>query len=392
MVIEIVVLIALIYFTINVGYIVLFAIAGLIFKAKVYQYREPVVSFCVMIPGYKGDDVVIKTITENLKQQYPSKLFDIYLLADSFKPETLKELEKFPIKVLEVHFENSTKSKSINRAFELIEDTYDYVVLLDIDNIMEQQFLQKLNNCLISNIQILQAHRVALNTNNSYAVLDAISEEINNNIFRRGHIVLGLSSSLIGSGKAIGFSFFKDMMRSVDAIGGFDKDLELRILFRRIKIHYIDSAYVFDEKVQHAKSFQNQRRRWLAAQVHYLRKFFLSGFGQLFHGNIDYVNKLFQFTMLPRVLLLGILFFISCMLFIFELNYHNITWVILTLLCLLSLAISVPKKYYTQKTAKALILLPKIFLLYLSNFFRLKNANKKFIHTPHGQTIDKSKK
>jgi hypothetical protein len=34
-------------------------------------------------------------------------------------------------------------------------------------------------------------------TNNSWAILDAISEEINNNIFRKGHRVLGLSSAII---------------------------------------------------------------------------------------------------------------------------------------------------------------------------------------------------
>jgi hypothetical protein len=48
----------------------------------------------------------------------------------------------------------------------------------------------------------VQGHRTAKNTNNSWAILDAISEEINNNIFRKGHRVLGLSSAIIGSGMA----------------------------------------------------------------------------------------------------------------------------------------------------------------------------------------------
>jgi len=41
------------------------------------------------------------------------------------------------------------------------------------------------------------------------ALLDGISEEINNNIFRKGHQTLGLSSALIGSGMALIMSFLE---------------------------------------------------------------------------------------------------------------------------------------------------------------------------------------
>jgi hypothetical protein len=55
------------------------------------------------------------------------------------------------------------------------------------------------------------------NTNNSWAILDAISEEINNNIFRKGHRVLGLSSAIIGSGMAFRYNYFKTLMSTVTA-------------------------------------------------------------------------------------------------------------------------------------------------------------------------------
>lgn len=384
-VLEIVAIILLIYLCSNVVYLLFFSLAGKFNKKKTFQEREPEVSFCVMIPAYKANKVIVNTVAENLQQHYPKELYEIFVIADGFDVVTLQELKKYDVNVIEVSFANSTKAKAINKAFEQIEAVYDYVVLLDEDNIMEQKFLQKLNNRLVSNVQIIQAHRVALNADTSFALLDAVSEEINNYIFRKGHVSVGLSSALIGSGIAAGFNFFKDIMSSVDAVSGFDKELELKILHRRIKIHYLEDAFVFDEKVRTGAVFQNQRRRWLAAQFYYLRRFFFSGCVHLFHGNFDYVDKLFQFLLFPRVLLLGTLTALTVLLYSIGWQYYGSYALILVVLNCAALIIAIPQKYVNAKTAKALLMLPKAFLLFFSNLFKLKGANKKFIHTPHGK-------
>lgn len=383
-VLEIVVAALLIYFCINVAYLLFFSFAGKLYKKNIYKERAAEVSFCIMIPAYKASDIIVNTVTENLKQQYPKHLYKIFVIADGFNSSALAELEKIDVEVIEVSFENSTKSKAINEAFKQIEPIYDYVVLLDVDNVMEQKFLQKLNNRLVTNVQIVQAHRVALNFDTSFALLDAISEEINNHIFRKGHVRVGLSSALIGSGIVAGFSFFKDMMSSVDAVSGFDKELELKILRNRIKIHYLEDAFVFDEKVRSAAVFQSQRKRWLVAQFYYLRRFFFSGCVHLFHGNFDYVDKLFQFLLFPRVLLLGTLSILTVLLYSISWQYYGSYALILVVLNCLALIVALPQKYANAKTARALLVLPKAFLLFFGNLFKLKGANKTFIHTPHG--------
>ena len=64
----------------------------------------------------------------------------------------------------------------------------------------------------------MQGHRVAKNHNTNLATLDAVSEEINNNIFRSGHRAIGLSSALIGSGMAFDYELIKSEMAKIDAI------------------------------------------------------------------------------------------------------------------------------------------------------------------------------
>jgi hypothetical protein len=48
---------------------------------------------------------------------------------------------------------------------------------------------------------VVQGHRAA-KTHKDFAMLDAISEEINNNIYSKGHRAIGMSSRLAGSGMA----------------------------------------------------------------------------------------------------------------------------------------------------------------------------------------------
>jgi cellulose synthase/poly-beta-1,6-N-acetylglucosamine synthase-like glycosyltransferase len=238
----------------------------------------------------------------------------------------------------------------------------------------------------------VQGHRTAKNMNNSWAILDAVSEEINNNIFRKGHRVLGLSSAIIGSGMAFNYEYFKSMMATATAVGGFDKEIELKMLKEGHTIFYMDDAIVYDEKIQKADVFGNQRRRWLSAQLHYFRKDFLSALKDLFtKGNVDYFDKAIQFIQPPRILLLGAVILFGT-LFI-SLNYlftnnptFSFSWIVVGAACILSFLFSVPGSFYNSNTLKALVSLPKGMFMMLLSLLKIKGANKKFIHTKHTAT------
>ncbi len=389
--------ILLILFGIATLYIFIFAFGGIfphrLSKPKDDKKRK----FAVLIPGYKEDQVIIDVASEALKQDYPQEAFDVVIIADSFQQHTLDKLKEMPLKLIEVSFEKSTKSKALNKAMEQLPEDYDIALVLDADNVMEIDFLSKMNDSFAAGYSAVQGHRVAKNMNTSMAVLDAVSEEINNHIFRKGHRVLGLSSAIIGSGMAFEYLFFKNMMKEIKAIGGFDKEIELKMLKERHKIEYLENALVYDEKVQKEEVFSNQRRRWLSAQFHYFRKDFLTSLWHMIsRGNVDYFDKAFQFIQPPRVLLLGLLSVLAVLFLL--LNYFtgspeilSIYWLIVWGLCILSFFLSIPGKFYNGQTLKAVLSLPRGMFLMLMSMLRTKGANKKFIHTQHG-TIDKNPK
>lgn len=383
------------YLAFGVLYILIFSIAGL-FTAKSNSKSITTLArkFAVLIPGYKEDAVIVEVAKKALEQDYYKAKFDVVVIADSFEAETLKALKALPIKLIEVSFETSTKSKALNIAMAQLGDAYDVALILDADNIMKPDFITKMNSAFDRGYKVVQGHRMAKNTNTSFAILDAISEEVNNHIFRKGHRVLGFSSALIGSGMAFEYRFFKSTMANIKAIGGFDKELELTLLRDGEKIEYLHDALVLDEKVQKADVFANQRKRWLSAQFVYFKRFFWSGVKAFFlKGNLDFADKVYQMIAPPRVLLAGLVSILALSSLVFQLFLPEVSawlsvpplaWQVTFGAVVVAFLCAIPRTFYNRKTLNALLTLPKAFAVMFLSLFKLKGANKKFIHTQHG--------
>ncbi len=371
-----------IYLAIGVVYYLIFSFASL-FRSKSLKYK-PLLGLnkiAVFIPAYKEDAIIIDTAKKALNQSYPTDLYQIFVIADSMQPKTIQNLKKLPIEIVEVSFEKSTKAKAINETYRRINQDFDITVVLDADNIMEPDFLNKVSDAYNSGASAMQGHRIAKNQQNELATLDAISEEVNNNIFRKGHINLGLSSALIGSGMAFDFQLFKDEMARIDAIGGFDKELELSLIKQKIKIAYLKEAYVYDEKVSESKTFGNQRTRWIAAQIRYgMRSFGNALLHLITRGNVDYFDKSFQFLLPPRLIMLGLLFILTAITTTFQIE--GWTWFLGALVVYsLALTIAIPAKFMNKNTLLAMMQLPKTFWLMIRAIAGYKKAKNNFLHT-----------
>lgn len=381
------------YFALASIYVLIFAIGSIFKKKQILVTASRLRKVAVLIPGYKEDNVIVEVAEKALIQNYPTEKFDVVIIADSFQPETIANLKKLPIKLIEVSFDKSTKSKALNKAMSILTTDYEIALILDADNVMAPDFVSKINDAFDAGFTVVQGHRVAKNTNTSFAVLDAVSEELNNSIFRKGHRMLGLSSALIGSGMAFDYAQFKQRMTEIHAIGGFDKELELTLLRDGYIIEYLNDALVYDEKVQKVEVFENQRKRWLSAQFIYFGRFFFSGVKHLLlNGNIDFFDKVYQMVSPPRVLLLGITTIITAFYMFIQIAFPENEILSISSECWFSVfgsvvvafLLSIPSKFYNKQTFKALLTLPKAFISMFLSLFKLKGANKKFIHTQHG--------
>jgi cellulose synthase/poly-beta-1,6-N-acetylglucosamine synthase-like glycosyltransferase len=380
-------LVLLAYFSYVSFYSFILALGGLFYKGKSFAEARHKRKMAVLIPAYKEDGVIVDVAEQAIKQYYPPASYDVVIIADSLRPDTLHRLHKLPIKVVEVSFEKSTKVKALNRAMEVIGDDYDCAVVLDADNVMERDFLKKINNLFDAGYLAVQGKRDPKNENNSMALLDGLSETINNFIYRQGTVSLGLSASLNGSGMAFDYGIYKSIMAGMNSIGGFDRELELILLEKGIKVYFAKQAVVYDEKVSNTEVFEKQRKRWISSQFFYLKKYFVRGCQALLRGNFSYFNSaVLRNIQLPRVLNLGLLTFFT-LLSIALATYtqiHPYYWIALWCISVLSMLMAIPGRFYSIKLLKSVLLVPAIFMKMFMLLFKLKGANKTFIHTPHG--------
>src|SRR5580698_511325 len=202
------------YFGVSVAYLLVLALAGKFFYRNPWTAAsvEPTIyrRIAVIVPAYKEDGIIMATAENLLDQDYPAICYDVHIVADTLQRRTLERLRTLPLSVWEVSFKQSTKTRSLNAFFARNRQPYDIALICDADNMLDPQFLQKVNRAFDLGARAFQGQRVAKNMDTPIAYLDACSEAINNHIFRRGSAALGLSSSVIGSGMAFEFSVLRD--------------------------------------------------------------------------------------------------------------------------------------------------------------------------------------
>ena len=377
------------------AYILFFALVSMLWKrpisplsayleGQIRSMREPrQFTFLVLYPAYNEDRVIVNSVHTFLGQYYPYKGFHVAVISDHMRPETNEKLAQLPITLLQPIFE-----------MQQIQGEYDYVVILDADNVVESDFLAKLNEVCNKGYDAIQCHRCAKNSNNDIAVLDGVSEEINNTLFRKAHNRIGLSSALIGSGMCFRYKWFKKNVYKLSTAGE-DRELEALLLRQRIHIHYEPDIHVYDEKVSNKDNFQKQRLRWMTAQIQSLFSLLPYLPQALMEGNIDYIDKTFQQALIPRSMLVvgafGMTLVMTLFCLIFSLTWYIKWWLLFLFICL-SLYVSTPKQLRSHSVFGKILSLPKLVWKMVMNILKIDRKNTDFIHTTHDSQEEKIKK
>ena len=372
------------FMTISVAYITFYALVSLFSRKGIKTVdvpESPESTFLVLFPAYSEDRVIVGSVKKFLFQNYPQDKYHVAVISDHQQESTERLLSDLPVTVLRPVFEKSSKAKALQYAISEVSGQYDYVVVLDADNIIETDFLHRLNILLKEGYKAVQCHRCAKNSDSSVSVLDGVSEEINNTLFRKAHNLIGLSSALIGSGMCFDYSWFSSHVTKLTTAGE-DRELEVFLLREGIYIKYADDILVFDEKVSSADNFQRQRQRWMSAQVNC----FLSMLRHLPEAfvrlNVNYVDKTVQQMLVPRSMLLLFLLFMSLVMSAAA-PWWSIKWWSLLVLTGLSLFLAIPARLRTKSVFSKVGTLLRLSIKMARNVRHIDHKNEDFIHTDH---------
>lgn len=384
-----------IFMAFSVCYVAFFSLASLLPK----RHSAPVPPcrcqrFLVIFPAYHEDCVIRHSVEAFLRQDYPRDAYCLMVVSDHMLPETNQWLASQPLRLLQPVFQQSSKARALQYAIQQAEQTeccsqsFDRVVILDADNIVAPDFLSRLNELCAEGHRAVQCHRTAKNADSDIAVLDGVSEEINNTVFRRAHNRVGLSSALIGSGMCFDYDWFSHNVGQLSTAGE-DRELEALLLRQRVHIHYADDLYVMDEKVSTGDNFQRQRLRWMTAQVQCLLSMLPYVPKAIATGNIDYVDKTVQQSLIPRSILLVLIPLMAVLSVLLSLLSEQFTasffvkWWLLLVVLACSLFVAIPRPLRSRALFSRMALVPQLAWRMLTNILRIDARSKEFIHTTH---------
>ena len=358
----------------TVVYFFIFSVTSLFSRRAEVSKAKLSRRFIVLIPSYKKDKVILQAVSTILGQTYPQRLFDVVVISDHQSEMTNMRLAQYPITLLIPNFEKSSKAKSLQYAMLNLPafKIYDCVLVLDADNVVESEFIEQLNDAFeTAGTKAIQTHRMSKNRDTTSARLSSIFEEVNNSVFRRGHIAVGLSAALNGSGTVFDFTWFKEnIMKIRSSIE--DKELESMLIRHKIFVDYFDHIHVYEEKTRHTKEFNSQRGRWVTSQLHSMLRNIRYLPSAIFHRQYDQIDKIVQWILVPRTILMGIIIVMSLVLpFIYFTLV--IKWWMAAVLVTFSFALATPDYVVDKHWDKDFMTAP---LYLIGGFFNIFRAGK----------------
>lgn len=356
-------LIFFIFVCMTVVYMGIFAMASMFSHHQDTPKSRRENRFIILIPAYKNGSNAEQTVRSILGQDYPQRQFDVTVIADHLDEMTNFRLAQQPVTLLIPSFAKSSRAKSLQLAINNLPQfkLYDIAVVLNPGNIVEPEFLSQLNDAYeAAGTKAIQCHMLSQNRDTISARLSAIFEEINNSIFRRGHVTLGLSAAASNSAMAFDFNWFKTNIMTTNTFWD-DKELEARLLRQHIFVDYFDDIMVFSEKTRKAEDFNRQRGRWLMSHIATVLRNIRYLPGAILQRHYDLIDKIIQWLLLPRILMMGIIVAMSV---IMPFIYFSLAlkWWALFAIVLFIFALATPNYLVDDKWDKTFFSIPIILL------------------------------
>lgn len=354
-------------FFISVAYLAFFSFLAMLSGHRGYKTARRKHRFVIIFPVHGELSGLCDSIAALERQDYPHELFDLVVTGPGAASAQIDS--SLRVAVSDMGEERFSKRAAVLAAMDgLGAKAYDVAVIMDSGNVVDADFITSLNNAYSAGCKAIQTHRKAKSTPTDIALLGAASQEINNGIFRRGHVRIGLSSALAGSGMAFDYGWLKEHIGKARG-DNLEKQLEVMMLEENIFIEYLNEVFTYEDQNERPAEFYRERRRWMATRFDNIWFAFSRLPGALLARNIDYCDKLFQWIIPSRTILLGTMVIISVGL-LFVSWPMSLKWWGLLFLLILSFSMGLPDYMIDARFARAVKTMPLLFLLTVFNIFR----------------------
>lgn len=270
----------------------------------------------------------------------------------------------------------------------------EFVMLLDKDNIIDEQFFNKIDTHLYEQYDVLQGRRVSLNTDQSTSFFDTVSEGLNDLMFRAAGCRAGNTLEISGSAALIRTHLFREAINNLNPKApGFDKNFMVNILTNEVKTEmvYLPYSIVREEKTTSIEAHNPQRLRWFGEQYFnaiFSSKALISTWLKKGRWSaLWYLMVLYRPPRSVQILILPLLLLAEIGLALYMGNLSNtfIPIFLSTLFVGLSGWLTLGQLKLQSEALHFVVHLPALAINNIANAFKsVKSENRgKFIHTDH---------
>jgi cellulose synthase/poly-beta-1,6-N-acetylglucosamine synthase-like glycosyltransferase len=236
------------------------------FRVEPLRFKSDLDLF-IVAPCHNAAGSIPELVHDLKRQEYPKDRYKILILADNCTDDSAKVARSLDVDVyVRDDKTNIGKGYGLNELLEkrLRQETFDALVLLDIDARVDPQFLRVVSRHLANGAQVVQGATCSKNPNES--LLAHVGDIIQSLVRRHqeGRRALGLLPWVIGSH---GIALTKPSLSRLDwriATGQTSDDLELalRCFLRSVAVQYAPDWHVVNDLAASSHAVRMQRRRW----------------------------------------------------------------------------------------------------------------------------------
>ena len=260
-------------------------------KPKTFAPAPKTKRYALLICARNEESVIGSLLDSALAQDYPAELLDCYVAADNCSDGTAKTARekgatvyerKDPERIgkgyaLQFLLENVTREKG--------DSYYDAYIIVDADNLLDRQYVSKMNDCFSEGHRIITSYRNSKNYGDNWiaagSALWFLREARQLNAAR---FLLGTSCSVSGTGFLVSSELIREQ-------GGWKhfliiEDIEFSIdsILRGEKIAYCHDAILYDEQPTKFRQSWRQHVRWSRGYLQVLRRYGLKMLKGIFTG------------------------------------------------------------------------------------------------------------
>ena len=238
-----------------------------------YGWHPARTRFAILIAARNEELVIGPLINSLLTQDYPSELYDVWVIPNNCTDNTALAAQNFGAKVLECTVPVRSKGEVLRFAYQRLHGRqYDAYCVFDADNLVDRRFLSEMNNAYMAGARVAQGYRDSKNPfdtviSGSYSIYYWMMDRFHNG----GKTGLGLSALVNGTG-------FMISAQTLEQMGGWhtqtiSEDLEItaQCILAGERFHWVPKAITYDEQPLDYALSVKQRRRWTSGTVQVAR-------------------------------------------------------------------------------------------------------------------------